>query len=228
MADANPNDSRLPPALLGLTAVTGLVDAVSFLGLGRVFTANMTGNVVFIGFALAGAPGLSAVRSLTALGAFLAGAALGGRIVARADGEALVRAARLTVAIETALLAAAAVAAVGGPPGGPPVRPYALIVLTALAMGVRNASVRKLAVADLTTTVLTLTLTGLAADSSLAGGANPRWRRRVASALAMLGGAAVGAWLTRRSLAITLGVAGVASLLAGLALRKGAERPRSA
>jgi len=73
-------DDRLPPALLVLTGVTGLVDAVSFLGLGHIFTANMTGNVVFLGFAAAGVPGLSVARSSTSLVAFLAGAALGGRL----------------------------------------------------------------------------------------------------------------------------------------------------
>jgi uncharacterized membrane protein YoaK (UPF0700 family) len=41
-------------ALMALTAVSGLVDAVSYLGLGHVFTANMTGNVVVLGFAAAG------------------------------------------------------------------------------------------------------------------------------------------------------------------------------
>src|ERR1700742_1236078 len=70
----------LPATLLALTLVTGVVDAVSFLGLGRVFTANMTGNVVLLGFAVAGAPGLSISRSLVSLAAFLAGAAIGGRL----------------------------------------------------------------------------------------------------------------------------------------------------
>src|SRR5438445_8506773 len=67
-------------ALLALTGVTGLVDAVSFLGLGHVFTANMTGNVVLLAFAVAGTPGLSMARSSTSLIAFLVGAALGGRL----------------------------------------------------------------------------------------------------------------------------------------------------
>jgi uncharacterized protein (DUF302 family)/uncharacterized membrane protein YoaK (UPF0700 family) len=70
----------LPPLLLALTLVTGLVDAVSYLVLGHVFVANMTGNVVFLGFALAGASGFSIAASLTALGAFSLGALLGGRL----------------------------------------------------------------------------------------------------------------------------------------------------
>src|SRR2546422_5798422 len=75
-----PHESRLATALLVLTAATGLIDAVSYLALGHVFTANMTGNVVFLAFAIAGAPGLSIPRSLVSLGAFLAGAVAGGRL----------------------------------------------------------------------------------------------------------------------------------------------------
>src|SRR5205814_3616303 len=71
--------SQLVVALFGLTFVTGTVDAVSFLGLGHVFTANMTGNVVFLGFAFAGATGLSAKASALGLVSFLAGAVAGGR-----------------------------------------------------------------------------------------------------------------------------------------------------
>ena len=74
------DEGVLPPVLLGLTAVTGLVDAVSYLALGHVFTANMTGNVVFLGFAVAGAPGLSVARSGTAVAAFFMGAVIGGRM----------------------------------------------------------------------------------------------------------------------------------------------------
>jgi uncharacterized membrane protein YoaK (UPF0700 family) len=79
---------HLDRALLGLlyisTAVIGQIDAVSFLGLGHIFTANMTGNIVFLGFATAGAQSLSVPRSLSALGAFLVGALIGGRIAASA------------------------------------------------------------------------------------------------------------------------------------------------
>jgi uncharacterized membrane protein YoaK (UPF0700 family) len=85
----------------------------------------------------------------------------------------------------------------------------AVIVLTGLAMGLRNATVRKIAQPDLTPTVLTLTITGLAADSSFAGGSNPRWQRRAISILLMFAGAFVGALLLRRSLALPFGAATV-------------------
>ena len=93
---------------------------------------------------------------------------------------------------------------------------YGLIVLVALAMGVRNAVVRKLAVPDLTTTVLTLTVTGIASDSSLAGGANPRWKSRVTAVIAMFAGAAAGAMLLRYGVFAPLGASSLL-LLAVLA-----------
>jgi uncharacterized membrane protein YoaK (UPF0700 family) len=186
----------LVPSLMVLTVTTGVIDAVSFVGLGHVFTANMTGNVVFIGFALAGAEGVSIARSLVALASFGAGALVGGRLV---NGAARTPARHLAIAAasEAAVLSIAAGVALGriGPP--PTSIAYALITLTALAMGLRNAIVRKLGVPDVTTTVLTLTITGLAADSSLAGGDHPRSGRRVLSVLAMLGGAFLGALLLR-------------------------------
>lgn len=183
----------LPLTLLVLTGTTGLVDAASYLGLGHVFTANMTGNVVFLGFAAVGVTGLSVARSLVSLAAFLLGALIGGRI-ATTYGDGPRRRWLLPVAIgEGALLLAAAGAAVGVDAGSSSAELYPVIVLTAVAMGLRNATIRHLAEPDLTTTVLTLTLTGLAADSSLVGGTNPRPVRRVGAVAAMLAGAALGA-----------------------------------
>src|SRR2546426_484492 len=174
--------ASVPLLLLLLTVTTGLIDAVSVLGLGRVFTANMTGNVVFLGFALARVPGFSLVRSLAALAAFLAGAVIGGRLAIRLEGSRG-RWLATVAAVESSLLFAAALTAIGydGEHLAPVARLYSLIGLTAVAMGLRNATVRRLAVPDLTTTVLTLTLAGLGADSSLAGGSNPRFARRVRS-----------------------------------------------
>jgi len=194
-----PESMPLVALLIVLTITTGLIDAVSMLGLGRVFTANMTGNVVFLGFALAGTPGFSADRSLVSLAAFLVGAVAGGSLAARLECS---RARWLLTAalIETGLLAAAAVVSGGYDPERlmPVGLLYTLIALTAVAMGVRNATMRRLSIPDLTTTVLTLTLTGLGADSSLARGSNPRWSRRLTSAVAILGGAGLGAALVLR------------------------------
>lgn len=208
-------DDALPLTLSALTFVTGLIDAVSFLGLGHVFTANMTGNVVFLAFAVAGAPGLSIPRSLTSLVAFLLGAAAGGRIGASMS-NARRRWLLTAAAVEAALLLAAAACSINFhvQTGTPAVSLYAVIILTALAMGLRNATVRRLAVPDMTTTVLTLTLTGLAADSSPAGGDNSRVGRRVASVLLMFAGAAIGALLLNHSLALPLVLSGACVLTA--------------
>src|SRR5580700_1167010 len=73
----------LPPVLLAMTLVTGLVDAFSYLMLGHVFVANMTGNVVILGFALVGTPGFSIAASLLAVLAFTLGALAGGKVASR-------------------------------------------------------------------------------------------------------------------------------------------------
>ncbi|MCG8965852.1 MULTISPECIES: YoaK family protein [Streptomyces] len=188
----------LPPLMLVLTVVTGLIDAVSYLALGRVFVANMTGNVVFLGFALAGAPGLSVTASIVSLMSFLTGALAGGRLGTRFAAHRG-RLLATTTALQAVLVAGTVIAvAVSDGEVTSPVR-YTLIVLLGIAMGMQNAVARRLGVPDLTTTVLTLTLTGLAADSSPAGGATPRPGRRILSVLAMFLGALAGALLLRHA-----------------------------
>jgi uncharacterized membrane protein YoaK (UPF0700 family) len=197
----------LPPLLLALTVVTGLVDAVSYLTLGHVFVANMTGNVVFLGFALAGAANLSVLASVVALAAFLCGALAGGRLATRhAEHRATLLKAATAGQVVLVAGAVAAAATTGATPGTA-VR-YTLIVLLGTAMGLQNAVARRLGVPDLTTTVLTLTLTGLAADSGPAGGTAPRPGRRVLSVLTMFLGAYAGAQLVLHGhLVLTLGLA---------------------
>jgi uncharacterized membrane protein YoaK (UPF0700 family) len=201
MAISSPLGSRQTvAALLTLTAVTGLVDAVSYLRLGRVFVANMTGNVVFLGFSADPRSGLSAAASVIAIAGFLLGALAGGRA---AHALAAARPRRwLAMAFTGEALILGAVAALTGtgvlPFAGP--GRFATIAVLAVALGVQNSTVRHLGAPDLTTTVLTLTLTGLTADSSLAGGPGARPHRRLGSVAAMLAGAAAGAgmlqWLS--------------------------------
>jgi uncharacterized membrane protein YoaK (UPF0700 family) len=208
------DDAAIGRSLLGLTVVTGVVDAVSFLGLGHIFTANMTGNVVFLGFALGGGTGVSVARSLTALGAFACGGICGGRINTR---DLTPPRSLLTAMCFESLLLLLAVACTAAPEFNASSVAYLVIVFTALAMGLRNAVVRKLGVPDLTTTVLTMTLTGLAADSRLAGGKGDRSGRRMLSIAAMCIGATTGAVLLGRvGLTAALGVAVLA--VAGLTL----------
>src|SRR6266545_4864668 len=210
----------LPWVLSVLTVTTGLVDAVSVLGLGRVFTANMTGNVVFLGFAAAGVPGFSVARAVVSLAGFGGGAVLGGRLGVMMVGVARRRWLLTVAVVEAGLVLVAAWVAIGYDlvTLTPVPTLYALIVLTAGAMGLRNATVRRLAVPDLTTTVLTLTLTGLAADSTLAGGRNPRLGRRLTAVLAIFAGSAVGAVLVSLGgLALPLAVTGACILLVTVA-----------
>jgi uncharacterized membrane protein YoaK (UPF0700 family) len=177
-----------------MTLVTGLVDAFSYLVLGHVFVANMTGNVVLLGFALAGAPGFSISASGLAIVSFALGALLGGHIGSR-RGQNRGRLLSTATGIQSVLFAASVVlAALGGDPVTSGYR-YTLIVVLAFAMGIQNAAARKLAVPDLTTTVLTLTITGMAADSSATGGKGSKAGRRSIAVAAMLGGALVGAVL---------------------------------
>jgi uncharacterized membrane protein YoaK (UPF0700 family) len=223
---------RVQPLLLALsllTLVTGLVDAACFLGLGRVFTSNQTGNVVLLAFGAARAEGLPVLAPTVSLLVFLAGATAGGwgtiGVAGRADagGPAPARRRWLTVTLlaELLLVAGAGVAAVGLPVDGGGARRYLVIGLLAAASGLQNATVRRLAVPDVTTTVLTLTLTGLAADSWLAGGHSPRVGRRVAAVGLMAAGALVGALLLRVDLAVPVLAAALLVALAAVALRFG-------
>jgi uncharacterized membrane protein YoaK (UPF0700 family) len=212
---AHPKHGPLPALLLVLTVSTGMVDAVSILSLGRVFVANMTGNIVFIGFALAGAPGFSLQASLVALATFLAGAGVGGVLVARfRDRRGVLL--RNAVALELVLMICATLVL------GLESRPYAALAqdlavgLAGAALGLQNAAVRSLAVPDLTTTVLTMTLTGIAADL--------RTRdfrvaaRRVIAVAAMLVGALLAALLVLHSsptLALVVACALIAAVLVG-------------
>lgn len=213
----------LTRALLVLTFTTGIVDAVSYLGLGRVFTANMTGNVVLLGFGIAGSRGLPVVAPLISLGSFLVGTAAGGVLATRIGDRHLTHIAR-ALAIEVALIASAAVlaAAVAVRPNG--VSADIVIALLAFAMGVRNATVRRIGVPDLTTTVLTMTITGLAADSPVAGGSGEGSARRIAAILAMLTGALAGALLLKTSLVLPLVAAAGLALLTWLVYVPAARR----
>jgi uncharacterized membrane protein YoaK (UPF0700 family) len=189
---ADPAHGPLAALMLVLTVLTGVVDAVSILSLGRVFVANMTGNVVFIGFAVAGASGFSLSASLSALAGFLVGAAVGGFLVDRI-GSHRGRVPAVVAGGELVLILAALVGAAVAGDALSTGDKVAIAALLALAMGAQNAAVRQLKVFDLTTTVLTMTLTGLASDLR----ERDRFAiiRRLLAVAAMLVGAIAGAWL---------------------------------
>jgi uncharacterized membrane protein YoaK (UPF0700 family) len=206
-------------ALLTLTVVTGLVDAVSYLRLGHVFVANMTGNVVFLGFSAEPHSGLSAAASVIAIAGFALGALAGGRLAHTLAG-ALPRNWLITALTGEAIiigLVAVLTATTALPFTGH--GSFATIAILAFALGIQNSTIRHLGAPDLTTTVLTLTITGLAADSTLAHGAGAKPHRRLGSIAAMLAGAAAGAavlqWSPPAALAIAAAlVAAVAGLVA--------------
>jgi uncharacterized membrane protein YoaK (UPF0700 family) len=222
MTAADRPHGPLPVLLVCLTVVTGLVDAFSYLRLGHVFVANMTGNVVFLGFALAGVGEISILASLLAVLAFALGAAVGGRWAA---GRAVHRGHLLSAgtAVQAAVVLVAAVIASTAGVDDSKIR-LLLIGLLGLAMGGQNAVVRRLSVPDLTTTVLTLTVTGLVADAtpqSVLG-------RRVVSVLAMLAGALIGGVLLRWvALAAPLWLASVLLVTCAVGAFAAASRPHS-
>lgn len=165
-----PSDSsprRNPEVLLLLLAGTaGSMDAITFLGLGHVFPANMTGNTVLLGLAVSQADTSAALRALTALGGFVLGAAVG--TLSAGPGPSQGRwtsSATRTIRGEAALLAVLAVAWYFIGPNPSAGREHALIGLSGLAMGMQSAAIRHVNMPGVSTTYITGTLTTLVAGA---------------------------------------------------------------
>lgn len=191
--------------MVALTVTTGMVEAVSFLALGPVFTAVQTGNTLFLGFAVVGSGEFSAAASGASLIGFAIGAALGARLSSRADALGRRWLVRALVA-ESVLLAVAGLTGwTAGRSGHPPAfRQYVVVALVALAMGMRNITTLRASVPDMPTTVITRTMTALIGtspfglDSRIPSG--PRYElRRTASVGAMFAGGLLGAWMLHES-----------------------------
>ncbi|MCW2784063.1 MAG: hypothetical protein JWP74_580 [Marmoricola sp.] len=205
---AEPRDRFHLQLMLALTFSTGVIDAVGYLGLDRVFTGNMTGNVVILGMGLVGGGNLPVVGPLLALGGFMAGAALGGRVLKSAEPGWSPRTTALFSLVATTMLVVAVLllfiendlSHAGG---------VAITTTLGAAMGVQAASARFIGVKDVTTVVVTSTITGLAADSRLGSGASSGDSLRRGSAVVLiLAGAAVGAALLQWHLGVGLLLAG--------------------
>lgn len=194
--------------MLVLTFTTGINDAVGYLGLDKVFTGNMTGNVVILGMALAGGSGLPILGPAMALLGFMAGAAAGGRTLRRAD-RAWTLGTTLLFATVAATMVALAVVLFAS--GDHPEHPVMITVTTiaATAMGIQAAAARAVAVKDVTTVVVTSTITGLAADSFLGSGRGKGTGRRTAAVVSLIAGAALGVVLMRVHMGTALLVAGI-------------------
>lgn len=196
-----------------LTVTTGLIDAATVLGF-TVFAANMTGNVVFIGFSLGGSPDYSLIPSLAALIGFLVGSWTAGfvvpdRLMPRPAGTAL---GLQSVLVGVAALTAALTA------GGAQWQTWVLMAVLGAAMGLQNVISLASPVPDMKTTVLTLTLAGFAAD--LARGKKQKWNLRLTSVILLLSGA-LGGTLIFLSFGMgwTLLAATVTTALAAVILR---------
>lgn len=215
MATESPVSHRTTvTALLLLTFATGLVDAVSVLVLGHVFVANMTGNVIFLGFWFVPHSGVDMAAAVIAFVSFLTGTVLGGRLARHLDAEVR-RWLVVSLSIEVVTLAALAVLAGAGVLDYHDRGRMLLIAGLAITFGMQNATARQFGIQELSTTVLTSTIVGIGFDSRLAGGTGQRERLRYEVVLTMLGGAVLGATLTRFTVAPIIGLAAVAVAASG-------------
>lgn len=205
--NASPEKFRLM-LMMALTLVTGVVDAVGYLGLDHVFTGNMTGNVVILAMALAGAENLPVLGPLVALGAFLLGAAVAGFTLQSSPKGWNRRVTLLLTGGCIALTGAAAISLTVDDIGRQSIGVIVAAVIS-MHMGSQALMARHLGVRDMTTVVITSTMTSLAGES-LVGKERPRLlNRRLGAVLAMFAGAAIGVLLLQFhfSVPISLGVA---------------------
>ena len=202
---------RLTRTLLLLTFVTGIVDAVSFVGLGQVFAAMQTGNVIFLGLGIGGAAGAPVGLPLVALLAFLLGG-LGAVVFSPPGGAPALRTALIA---EVALLGAAALLALLTDPAPRDAGAYLLVAVLSLTMGLRNTVARQIGGQNLATTVLNLTLTAITAVAPGTAASADDLGQRAAAFLAIAAGAAAGALLLQANVGLALLAAAV---LAGVAL----------
>jgi len=213
MAVASPVSERLTVvALLLLTFATGLVDAISVLVLGHVFVANMTGNVIFLGFWFVPHSGVDMTAAVIAFISFVIGTIIGGRFARHLDYEVR-RWLTAALGTEVLLLTLLAVLAGTGVVSYHDNGKLILIAGLAVTFGAQNAAARQFGVQELSTTVLTSTIVGIGTDSRLAGGSGERERLRYTVILTMLAGAAVGATMSRFMVAPVIGLA--AAVVAG-------------
>jgi uncharacterized membrane protein YoaK (UPF0700 family) len=178
--------------LIALTAATGAVDAVSWLCLGKVFSAFMTGNIAFLAFRMGGAAGPSVPKVLASLLAFGLGALVAARIIRPTSDTGLIWPRRVTVALGAVAVTELAflafwIGAGGHPSAGAGER---LIVLFAFAMGVQTGAVFSLGVRAVFTTATTATWAVLMADV-VSWSSSRSERRRLAGVIAGLFAGAV-------------------------------------
>lgn len=217
----NNGPSRLTTATLVVTMTTGMIEAVSFVGLGYVFTAMMTGNLLFVGFDLAGvsspiSQNIALTQIVVALAAFAFGALTGHRVNGVLAGRNDRWLASVTF-VKGLLFLLAAVVAIGlrGHPDHVTTRHLMVIFVLAATMGWRNTTVRRVALPDLLVTLVTGSLTALLMGSLREQHA---WRRG-AAVVAMVLGAFLGTLLLRLNPTMALLGAAAVQFLAAALLR---------
>lgn len=186
------SEHRYTIGLLLLTTSTGAIDAVSYLALDRVFTGNMTGNVLFLGFALVGVPGIPFLNNAVALTGFVVGSIVSGRIIGRHQAQGFPRSSAWILVAGTVIIVGLGTVWLSMVDLPEP----SLLVITALlaaVMGAQVSAVKPIGNSDVTTIVVTNTVANLARDSRLGGGHGQRWIPRLLAVVAMGAGAAVGA-----------------------------------
>ena len=202
--------------LVALTVAAGAVDAISYLGLGGIFTANMTGNMVLLALAAGSGAGSQALRAGISLVAFSAGVFVSARIMRAPDDVSLWPRRITTTLAVVATLQAGVLAgwlATSAHPSG--AVEGGLISLSALAMGAQGSAIRTMNVSGVSTTYLTGTLVGLVTQLAVWSGSRGEAARRAGVLVALLAGAAVAAVLlvNVRSLAPILPLALTVSVI---------------
>lgn len=221
MAVASPVSDRLTvTALLLLTFATGMVDAVSVLVLGHVFVANMTGNVIFLGFWFVPHSGVDMTAAVVAFGGFMVGTVLGGRLARHISSHArnwLTGA----LSLEVVLLLTLSILAGTGVLDYRDDTKYILIAGLAVTFGIQNSTARQFGIQELSTTVLTSTIVGIGFDSRLAGGSGHREKLRYGVVAVMLAGAVLGATMTLFTVAPVIALAAAVVAASALIFRFG-------
>ncbi|WP_328349960.1 DUF1275 domain-containing protein [Mycobacterium sp. NBC_00419] len=224
MAVASPVSERATvAALLLLTFGTGMVDAISVLVLGHVFVANMTGNVIFLGFWFVPHSGVDMTAAVVSFASFVVGTIIGGRFARHLAYEVRVW---ITAALgtEVVLLTALAILAGTGVLAYHDNGKLLLIAGLAIIFGAQNAAARQFGIQELSTTVLTSTIVGIGSESRLAGGTGQREKLRYSVVVTMLAGAAVGATMSRFMVAPVIGLTAVV-VAASLAIFRYGPQP---
>ena len=207
MAVESPVSHRLTHvALLLLTFATGLVDAVSVLELGHVFVANMTGNVIFLGFWLAPRTVVDVTAALVAFVCFIDGRGAR-RPTGPAPGSRGSSLAAITLSLEVVMLVTLSILAGAGVLDYRDNTKLFLIAGLAVTFGIQNSTARQFGIQELSTTVLTTTISGIGFDSRLAGGSGDREKLRYSVVFTMCAGATIGATMTRFTVAPVIGLA---------------------